>query len=210
MSGSEATAGTGGAVATSTELLLEAAADAIAESGYAGAGVQAIARRTGLTTGAIYANFSGKGELAAEAIERALRAQDLPIEELAGLNRAELWEFLLAQAGKAVSPDLARLRATVLEAHSAARHEPQIHGRVAQIQNERLEGITDFLIGMRESGRLRADVDPRAVAVLLFASTLGLALLDAADVALPAEDEWKQLVAVVMRHLTQVVASEQP
>jgi AcrR family transcriptional regulator len=188
--------------ATSTDLLLDAAAEAIAESGYAGAGVQGIARRTGLTTGAIYANFRGKGELVAEALERALRAQDLPLAQLSGMSRAELWEFLLEQAGNAVSPELASLRATVLEAHSAARHETQIRDRITQIQKERLEGITDFLGVMRDAGRLRPDVDERAVAVLLFASTLGLAMLDAADIALPPEDDWKQLVAVVMRHLT--------
>lgn len=187
-------------------LLLDAAAAEIAESGYAGAGVQSIARRTGLTTGAIYANFRGKGELVAEAIERALRAQDLPLEQLSGMSGAELWEFLLEQAGNAVAPELTSLRATVLEAHAAARHEAQIRDRIAQIQAERLEGITHFLGAMREEGRLREDVDPRAVAVLLFASTLGLGMLDAAGIALPPEDDWKQLIAVVMRHLTEAGA----
>ena len=187
-------------------LLLDAAAEAIAESGYAGAGVQGIARRTGLTTGAIYANFSGKSELLAEAIERALRAQDLPLEALSGMSSAELWEFLLEQAGNSVAPELASLRATVLEAHSAARHEAQIRERITQIQKERLDGITDFLGAMRDGGRLRTDVDARAVAVLLFASTLGLGMLDAADISLPPEDDWKQLIAVVMRHLTEAQA----
>jgi TetR/AcrR family transcriptional repressor of uid operon len=48
--------------------LVEAAAEVFSERGYDGAGVHQIARRAGLTTGAIYSRFSGKAELLAEAI----------------------------------------------------------------------------------------------------------------------------------------------
>ena len=54
--------------------LVEAAAEVFAEKGYDGAGVQEIARRAGLTTGAIYGRFTGKAELLREAIERPHRA----------------------------------------------------------------------------------------------------------------------------------------
>ena len=50
------------------ERLVEAAAAVFAERGYDGAGVQEVARRAGLTTGAIYGRFSGKAELLREAI----------------------------------------------------------------------------------------------------------------------------------------------
>ena len=43
--------------------LLDAAAAVFAEKGYDGAGVPEIARRAGLTTGAIYSRFTGKAEL---------------------------------------------------------------------------------------------------------------------------------------------------
>src|SRR5438132_8164486 len=49
--------------------LLEAAVEVFAEDGYEGARVQEIARRAGLTTGAIYAQFRNKAELLQEAIE---------------------------------------------------------------------------------------------------------------------------------------------
>src|SRR5215472_8376442 len=58
--------------ATTRERLIEAAADVIAEEGYDRAGVQEIARRAGLTNGAIYANFRDKSELLAEAVEVGL------------------------------------------------------------------------------------------------------------------------------------------
>src|SRR5688572_4513024 len=56
------------------ERLLAAATDVFSERGYDGAGVAEIARRAGLTTGAIYSNFSGKAELLLEAID--VRAED--------------------------------------------------------------------------------------------------------------------------------------
>src|SRR5262249_58690061 len=49
--------------------LLEAAAAVFAEKGYDRAGVQEIARRAGMTTGAIYGRFRGKAELLRAAIE---------------------------------------------------------------------------------------------------------------------------------------------
>src|SRR3954466_2564169 len=57
------------AVDLTRERLIEAAARVFAEKGYDRAGVQEIARRAGLTTGAIYGRFSGKAELLQAAIE---------------------------------------------------------------------------------------------------------------------------------------------
>src|SRR4051794_34948493 len=51
------------------QALVAAAAEVFAEKGYERAGVAEIARRAGLTTGAIYSNFSGKAELLLEAID---------------------------------------------------------------------------------------------------------------------------------------------
>src|SRR3954451_18383924 len=49
--------------------LIDAAAEVFAEKGYDRAGVQEIARRAGLTTGAIYGRLTGKAELLHAAIE---------------------------------------------------------------------------------------------------------------------------------------------
>jgi AcrR family transcriptional regulator len=48
--------------------LLEAAYELLAARGYQATTVQAVARRAGLTTGAIYANFGGKQELMVHAV----------------------------------------------------------------------------------------------------------------------------------------------
>ena len=66
--------------------LLDAAAAVFAEKGYDGAGVQEIARRAGLTTGAIYGRFSGKAELLREAIAQCTSDE---LDELFAQHRFE-------------------------------------------------------------------------------------------------------------------------
>jgi AcrR family transcriptional regulator len=53
--------------------LLAAAVEVFVEQGYEGARVQDIARAAGLTTGAIYANFRGKGDFNLDATGRVTR-----------------------------------------------------------------------------------------------------------------------------------------
>src|SRR3954447_24274862 len=76
-------------VESTRDRLLQAATAVFSERGYDGAGVQEIARRAGLTTGAIYANFSGKAELLFEAI---------------GARSASELDDLLRPAGAASKP----------------------------------------------------------------------------------------------------------
>ena len=73
------------------DLLIKAAAEVFAERGYAGAGVAEIARRAGVTTGAIYSRYSGKSELLLEALKRSfvLHLGDAIESALSGENRAE-------------------------------------------------------------------------------------------------------------------------
>ncbi len=52
-----------------THRLLHAAAEVFAEKGYERAGVAEIARRAGVTTGAIYSRYGGKAELLLEAVD---------------------------------------------------------------------------------------------------------------------------------------------
>ena len=58
----------GSADLSTRDRLLEAAYELLAARGYQATTVQAVARRAGLTTGAIYANFGGKQELMVHAV----------------------------------------------------------------------------------------------------------------------------------------------
>jgi AcrR family transcriptional regulator len=64
---------------TARQRVLEAAADEFVERGYAGASLQAIAKRAGLTRGAVYWNFKNKQELFLTLLDERIdeRAREL-------------------------------------------------------------------------------------------------------------------------------------
>jgi AcrR family transcriptional regulator len=61
--------------AETRDRLLDAATILFAETGFSGTSVAAIAKRAGVTTGAIYSNFAGKDELFAAVVERHMQRQ---------------------------------------------------------------------------------------------------------------------------------------
>src|SRR3954469_21229958 len=81
---------------TIRERLLDAAADVFAEQGYDRARVQDIARRAGLSPGAIYGNFRDKADLLAAAIEIGMRSAVLDLERArpAGGSAIQLLELM--------------------------------------------------------------------------------------------------------------------
>jgi AcrR family transcriptional regulator len=70
--------------------IVAAALEIVAEDGYAGASVAAVARRAGVATGSIYRHFPSKGELLAEVFRDAAgRERALIAGILAGEGRAD-------------------------------------------------------------------------------------------------------------------------
>src|SRR6476661_2725658 len=109
------------------ERLIESAARVFAEKGYDRAGVQEIARRAGLTTGAIYGRFTGKAELLQAAIES--RTTD----ELDDLFASHAFDGHATDILKVVGshlvtpkPDDEDEGALLLEAFLAARRDPEV------------------------------------------------------------------------------------
>ena len=80
---------------TARARLLDAAAAEFAEHGYAGTSVQAIARRAGLTRGAIYWNFNDKQELFLALLDERI---DRPARELMRLTETAPAEQATAAA----------------------------------------------------------------------------------------------------------------
>ncbi|MBA8928215.1 AcrR family transcriptional regulator [Kutzneria viridogrisea] len=66
------------------EALLEAAVQLLAEQGYAGCSVAAVAARAGVATGSVYRHFPGKAELVAELFRRVVSREVDAVEEAAG------------------------------------------------------------------------------------------------------------------------------
>ena len=90
--------------------LLEAATEVFLEKGYEGTRVAEIARRAGLTTGAIYGNFENKSDLLTAALAAGCTTQHrLFLDLLAMAPRDEAAAGAVAAALKAVEADIARV-----------------------------------------------------------------------------------------------------
>src|SRR5215470_20250344 len=149
--------------ATTRERLIEAAADVIAEEGYDRAGVQEIARRAGLTNGAIYANFRDKSELLAEAVEMGLTRLFGMMDEghAADATAAQVIEMV----GRTLALHTpARNRTLVSEALAAARRDPDVGARVRHLLSTLETHVADVVREARDDHDIASDVDPATLA----------------------------------------------
>src|SRR5437660_12748899 len=79
--------------------LVELAGEVFATEGYAAASVRDIARRSGLSSGAIYGTFKGKAELLAAAVDAAISADREPLpDDVPGRSPPEIAPYQFAPA----------------------------------------------------------------------------------------------------------------
>lgn len=174
--------------------LIEAATAEFAERGYRGARVAEIARRAGVTTGAIYSRYRGKAELLAEAIDANTNEEfDALFADHRFQGRLEDVIFiagshLVDRAGSA-TPGM------LLESFVAARHEPEL----TDLLRERMAGRADRLTGIIEGAKAGGGIDPgldtQAIVTFCHAVGLGFLLLEVLDSPLPDVAAWEELIA---------------
>jgi AcrR family transcriptional regulator len=186
--------------------LLRAATAVFSERGYDGAGVQEIARRAGLTTGAIYANFSGKAELLFEAIgaRSADELDDLltPVRSVpsAGELLADLGSHLLDPP----DGDGEHLHAGLLiEAFVAARRDDDLAHLVKGLVDERAAGIGAIVDAAKREGSVSPDVSADALTRFSLVLALGSLLYTSIGIDRPDADEWSTLIHRIVRSLQE-------
>jgi AcrR family transcriptional regulator len=173
--------------------LVVAAAQVFAERGYDGAGVQEIARRAGLTTGAIYSRFSGKSELLAEAIRTFARGE---FDELFAQHAFEgrVTDVLNTVGTHLVTRPPHAMRAILLEAFVAARRDPE----VAAVLREHLTELADRLRGLidesKDAGLVDEHLDTAAMVHFAHSVGLGFLLFEAIDLPNPEPGPWEGLI----------------
>jgi AcrR family transcriptional regulator len=151
--------------------LLEIAVRRFAAEGFRRTSVSQIAREAGLTPAAVYAYFSGKEGLFEAAVDADAEAL-IDQASAAAADESSLRDGLLVF--------LAYLRERVHE-HPLARRvlsglEPEVIGRLLELPSLRAvtELVTAGLANGQEAGEVRADVDPRQMAVGLQTVVLSL------------------------------------
>jgi AcrR family transcriptional regulator len=181
--------------------LVETAADAFVEEGYGSTSVRDIADRAGLTSGAIYGHFSNKANLLGEAVRLRL-TEDL--EHRGTFEETDLADWL---AHNFRDYRLRReLRALIVEGAAAARTDDEVRRLLHDVVRAKEEEWASDYRGVWEREGLDRSIDPESVLLLLLAAEMGLGVLEALEVDLPAPD----VLAAVVRKLVSALGSADP
>lgn len=176
--------------------LLDAAAEVFAERGYDGAGVAEIARRAGVTTGAIYSRYTGKAALLVAALERSAT------DELDALFADHRFDGrareVLAIAGShlvaAPTADDEDDRALLTEAFIAARRDPAVADLLRGDVLDRQHRLREIIEAAKSAGSISDDIDTDALVTFCHALGFGFLLLRAVDTPMPSVAPWERLI----------------
>jgi AcrR family transcriptional regulator len=181
--------------------LLSAAAAVFADRGYEGARVSQIARRAGLTTGAIYAHYATKAELLCEAIR-----SNVP-DVLAGLAdvRARRGDAgsssgvaeVLQEIGESLARRSKRDGTLLMEAAVAARRDRTVARMLRDNVADKETTIAALVRAAQDAGEIDPNLPPDAVARMCMTLAMGSLVVRALGLHQVDEEEW----AVVIRSL---------
>jgi AcrR family transcriptional regulator len=184
--------------------ILDAAGALFTLHGFDATSVDAIARRAGLTVGALYRHFSAKGELLLDVIRRALTSMPIARHMRGDSGRADLLPEMVMLY---MAPASRQLRRLVIELHTAASRDVRV-AKLFREFSERMAADTRARIetGLAE-GTLVPNLDPDLAARFLMVLIAGLAHVDTLYPGLLANDGWRDLV---MRIVATVLGTEAP
>lgn len=185
---------------TTRAALVRSAYDLFIEQGYGAVSVRDLARRTQVTSGAIYGHFRNKADLLVAAIADHID-QDLYLKTTGQTDlrtyMQRQWRGYRSRTG---------LRALLVEAAAAARVDPEVERQMHDLQTTKLAEWKAIYHRLQETEGLDPDVDMDAVLILLWATELGLGVLESWDVELPRPATWGKLVDRFLRSLEPTTA----
>ena len=166
------------------EGILAAAARLFVERGYDRATLREVAGEAGVSTGAVYAYFRTKEELLLEICRRQAGAQEAALREALGSFAAEDGGFETSFRA-ALTPFLRlsdeevrrREMVNLLFWYESVR-EPELGALVRGAMGSWRQTVAGRVREEQGAGRLRADLDPEALATVLFALPFGMQLYE--------------------------------
>jgi AcrR family transcriptional regulator len=154
--------------------ILEVAARAFAQGGYAGTALNDIIRASGLTKGAFYFHFPSKDALALAAFRTKQEQLITRLQKEVGEQPTALLQLatLLRVRARLFSQDLSLRCVLRLGAELGARAEPG--SAYSNFQETALALLTAVLVRGQDEGSIRSELPVRAMAETLFAAIIGL------------------------------------
>lgn len=176
--------------------LIVAATEVFAERGYDGAGVQEIARRAGLTTGAIYGRFRGKDDLLLEAIDACVPEE---IERLLSGQVDDDATAIIAQLGShLVDSDPAHPASVLLEAIVASQREDALAERLSiRLGDDRLR-LVKLIDEAKAADLIDNNYDTDTLATFCNAVSFGMLVTKSLDRDLPDHRDWDHLIGALV------------
>jgi len=183
--------------------LVELASELFADQGYIQTSIRDIARRAGVTSGALYGHFRNKADLLAEAINRRIA------DELEGTTTGRDHVETLTRHARG-SPERRRLRALLVQGAAAAQTDEETR---TSLHDEQLTHIKVWIEGYeRERERLRIDpsVDIETAVLFTWAVELGLGVLEGFGLEPRSVDAWADIQNRMARSLQLPPDTESP
>ena len=185
----------GGKRARTRAALAAAALEVVSEKGFAGASLDEIAARAGMTKGAIYSNFRGKAELLLTAMQvRGFSlASQLPPDASLAERLEEMASTVVDLVGRA--RDEGRL---LIEFQLYALGDPELREEIARMYAEVFAGGAAFLARVPD---IRPGLSPHHLAIAIQSMVLGLTIQS----MLSPDEVTPEAIAAAMRGLAEGV-----
>ncbi|MEV5573579.1 helix-turn-helix domain-containing protein [Spirillospora sp. NPDC052269] len=185
------------------ERLLAAAAEVFVERGYSGTATSEIARRAGLSTGAIYSRYASKAELLADAIKAYIPGElaRLISDGVPGVPVQDVVQHL----GEELPHRPRQIAAMLVEGAAAARRDPRVAEIFAGELTAHLEAVEGLVAAAQQEGAVDASLPSGALARFLLAVSLGTLFTSMMDLAPVDDADW---ATVINRFITAASPNE--
>ena len=174
-----------------TDRLLTAAIEVFTERGIEKAGVALIARRAGLTTGAIYSRWEGKQDLLLDALDVVLMQQ---IAQLLAVGPDASAADVLGSLGADLMNREAAGDALMLEALVMARRDPAFRTTLRDRMADEESHLATLIDNGKDAGIIDPTLSTRAILTLCQAISLGFVVMGAIKKPTADADEWSTVI----------------
>lgn len=191
-----------------TKRLLDAAVAEFSERGFEAARVADITRRSGLTTGSIYARWRGKHELFLAAVNHVVS------QRLTGDSANDSLDPITATLGadqlRSADDDASGL---FLEAYVLARRDAAMRAGIAQAVDAEADALSKLVNEGKAAGIFEESLNTELVVLCCQALSIGTLLaLSVSEDRITSEgaEQWDELIARIVSSWAPSAASRQP
>lgn len=180
--------------------ILETATEMFLKNGFKKTKMTEIARRLGVSKGALYQYFSSKDELLMEVLKfgvqfsRSSVFSNMQLEQLPLLSTKEYFDKMIQSS--------AQVDKLGVEIASLALHNPDLMKEVRVFYLDEIDIVQDFFERAKKEGVIKPDVDTRVIAVSILSFRSGLrGFMNTAESLETIYNTWKQQVDLLLKEI---------